>query len=498
MKQIVNSVLGFAIGDAMGVPVEFKKREELIENPIVNMEGYGTYDVSSGVWSDDTSMVLATIDSLISLHEINYEDIMKRFCDWINEAKYTATGVVFDIGINTKESILKYYMNKVDPIKCGGASINNNGNGALMRMLPIALYTYYEDIVDDRLLDIVKKASSLTHGHEYSIMGSYIFVKYVHFILAGYNKFKAYEKVKELNYYKFSENARRVYKRFLTTDIYKLDLDYIKSSSYVVDTLEAVIWTFLNTNSFVESIIGAINLGDDTDTIGALVGALSGMVYGINEKWLNEIKNKEELISLAYRFDEELRLNILKFDEIIDDRYGITVGYKDVLFVKTELNGSIYGSQNRYLKMAKRINFKYGLTVIIASNLTDMTLENDFNILNQYLNGKKIYFMGVANGGSLAIQNEKVSMMIDKMLLINLPLMINLHKTKDGIKNYKGKLTCVFGSKDPSFNYLPLIQDFRNVNIVVIPNQDHNFTNGDEFLYLPDKYLLTDLKEISQ
>ena len=138
------------------------------------------------------------------------------------------------------------------------------------------------------------------------------------------------------------------------------------------------------------------------------------------------------------------------------------------------------------------------ITVIIASNLTDMTLENDFNILNQYLNGKKIYFMGVANGGSLAIQNEKVSMMIDNMLLINLPLMINLHKTKDGIKNYKGKLTCGFWSKDPSFNYLPLIQDFRNVNIVVIPNQDHNFTNGDEFLYLPDKYLLTDLKEISQ
>ena len=492
MKKIVNSILGFAIGDAMGVPIEFKKREELLDKPVLNMQGYGTHDVPSGTWSDDTSMMLATIDSLVSLHKIDYDDMMKRFCDWINNAKYTATGVVFDMGITTKESILKYYMNKIEPVKCGGASINNNGNGSLMRMLPIALYTYFEDIVDDRLLDIIKNASSLTHAHEYSVMGCYIYVKYVHFLLSGYNKFKAYEKVKDLNYYKFSENARRAYKRFLTTDIYKLDLDYIKSSSYVVDTLEAVIWTFLNTNSFIESIIGAINLGDDTDTIGALVGALSGMVYGIDENLLNNIQNKDYLIKLANKFDEELRLNILKYDEVIDDMYGIVSGGEDVFFIKTEVNSSIYGYQNKYLKIAKRINYKYGLTVIIANNSSDVTLENDFSNLDKYLKGN-IYFMGVSNGAAQAIQSEAVSSRIKKMLLVNIPLMINLHKTKEGIKNYKGRLICVFGSKDPSFNYLPLIQDFRNVNVAVVPNQDHNFSNGDEFLYLPEKYLFGDL-----
>ena len=102
--------------------------------------------------------------------------------------------------------------------------------------------------------------------------------------------------------------------------------------------------------------------------------------------------------------------------------------------------------------------------------------------------------MGMSNGGTSAIQDENISSKIKKMLLVNLPLMINLHKTKDGIKLYKGKLTFVYGSKDPSFNYLPLIQDFRNANIVVIPNQDHNFSNGDDFLHLPEKYLFTDLK----
>lgn len=490
MKKIVNGILGFAIGDAMGVSVEFKNRKELLEKPVVKMEGYGTYDVPAGSWSDDTSMVLATIDSIISMHKIDYNDMMKRFCEWINNAKYTATDKVFDIGITTKESILKYYMNRIDPSLCGSASTDN---GSLMRILPIALYTYFEDTNDDELLEIVKESSMITHAHEYSIMGCYIFVKYVYFLLSGYNKFKAYEKVKNLNFYKFSENARRAYKRFLTTDFEKLDLDYIKSSSYVVDTLEAVIWTFLNTNSFMESIIGAINLGDDTDTIGALTGALAGIYYGVNENLLNEVQNKDYLIELAYKFDEELRLNILKFDDVIDDKYGIVTGYKDIFFIKTEVNSTIYGIGNRYLKMAKRINFKYGFTVIVSSN-DSLSLEDDFNNLRDYLKDKKIYFMGVSNGATQAIQNIEIGKRIDKMLLVNLPLMINLHKTKDGITNYNGKLICVFGSRDSSFNYLPLIQNFRNVNIVVIPNQDHNFTVGDEFLYLSDKYLFGDVK----
>ena len=102
--------------------------------------------------------------------------------------------------------------------------------------------------------------------------------------------------------------------------------------------------------------------------------------------------------------------------------------------------------------------------------------------------------MGVSNGATQAIQNIEIGKRIDKMLLVNLPLMINLHKTKDGITNYNGKLICVFGSRDSSFNYLPLIQDFRNVKVVVVPGQDHNFGSGDEFLKLPEKYLFNDLK----
>ncbi len=499
MSKVVNSILGFAIGDAMGVPIEFTLRKDLINNPVVSMKGYGTYDVPEGTWSDDTALTLATMDSIINVHGIDYEDMIKRFCDFVNSSEYTATGEVFDIGITTKQALMNYYNNHERPTKCGLSGVNNNGNGSLMRMLPIALYTFYELTDDEQVLDIVKKASSLTHAHEFSIMGCFIYVKYVHFLLSGFDKFEALEKVRELNYYKFSEDARRCYKRFLSTDFYKLDLDYIKSTGYVVDTLEAVIWTFLNTNSFMKAIVGSINLGGDTDTIGAITGSLAGLYYGINEDLLNKLQNKDYILDLSEKFDEEIRLNILKFDEEIGDKFGIIKGNEKIFFIKTGANGSIYGFQNKYIKIAKTINYKYGLTVIVsANNEAVKTLENDFNVLSNYINeNSEIYFMGHSNGAILGIQTEYKNEQIKRMLLINCPLMINLHKTKEGIKEYHGDLTFVYGSKDPSASYIPLIQTFKRIKVEVARGQDHNFSKGSEFLNLPEKYLFYDFKKVS-
>ena len=492
MSKIINSILGFAIGDAMGVPIENVKREKLLKCPVTKMEGYGSYDVEKGSWSDDTALTLATMDSILEKHGVDYDDMMLKFCAFLNSSKYTSGGRVFGVEQATRDSLMKYFTKRGEAIKCG--SDESDSNGALMRMVPIALYTYYADIAEDNLLDMIRKTSSLTHIHEFSILGCYIYVKYIHFILSGYDKYKAYDLVKELNYYKFSEDARRCYKRFLTTDIYKLDLDYINSNSCVSSTLEAVIWTFLNTNSFMEAIVGSINLGGDTDTIGALTGALAGLVYDVPNDLVNEIKNNDYLLNLSRKFDEELRLNILKFDEIIDDRYGIVKGSDKVLFIKAGSGGNVYGYQNKYLKIARSVNYNYGLTVIVCSNDGNVGVCEDFERMKDNF-ADEIYFMGMSNGASQGIQSLYNDERIKGMLLVNCPLMINLHKTKEGINNYKGRITFVFGTKDPSFNYLPLIQDFRNVRIVTVFGQDHNFSLGGEFLELPSKYLFSTWKK---
>ena len=163
MNDIKGGLVGFAVGDAIGVPIEFEDRKKLMKSPVTSLKGYGSYDVPKGVWSDDTSMTLATIDSIIKCKGINYNDIADRFCNWLNNAEYTATDEVFDIGITIKYALMRYWEDKSDATKCGGTSINENGNGSLMRMLPIAFYCYYKNLNKKEIFNIVKKVSSITH-----------------------------------------------------------------------------------------------------------------------------------------------------------------------------------------------------------------------------------------------------------------------------------------------------------------------------------------------
>lgn len=310
--KIKSAIYGFVIGDAMGVPIEFEDREKLMKSPVTNMLGYGSYDVPKGVWSDDTSMTLATMDSIIvNKNKLNYNDIADKFCEWINNAKYTATNEVFDIGTTTKYSLMRYWNNKIDATKCGGNAISENGNGSLMRMLPIAFYCFYNKTEDNDIINIVRNTSSITHAHEISIIGCYMYVKYIIFILSNNNKTESYKLLQKIDYSIFNKDNINLYERIIKYDISKYSLDTIKSTGFVVDTLESALWVILNTESFNEAIIGSVNLGGDTDTIVAITGSIAGILYGydsINEKWIKDIKNKELLSKYIYEFTNTLNL----------------------------------------------------------------------------------------------------------------------------------------------------------------------------------------------
>ena len=134
MSKYIAGIIGHAVGDAMGVPVEFCKREELIKKPVTKMIGYGSHEVPAGYWSDDTSMEIATIDSFIQKGCFDYNDIMNNFVDWVQYGKYTPDGTVFDIGRTCLKAIRKYSTEHINPIDCGQKDILGNGNGSLMRM----------------------------------------------------------------------------------------------------------------------------------------------------------------------------------------------------------------------------------------------------------------------------------------------------------------------------------------------------------------------------
>ena len=304
-NQYLGAIIGHAVGDAMGFPTEFSRRDELLKNPVLEMIDSPDVGQPAGSWSDDTAMEIATIDSFIHKKCFDYKDIMDRWVKWISESEYTPTGVTFDIGRTCLKAIKKY-CNGSAPLQCGSTSINENGNGSLMRILPVALYAYTRNLDDISIQRLTDEMSSLTNAHEVSRLGCYIYVQFVICLLKEYEKEDAYRYVQDLDYSSYNVNSINLYTRILDGQIEGQILDDIKSTGYIVDTLECVLWIFMNARNYKEAIIASTNIGGDTDTIGAIVGSMAGIYYGIDSipsKWLDKLQRKEYLVELTSKFE---------------------------------------------------------------------------------------------------------------------------------------------------------------------------------------------------
>lgn len=301
-NQILGGIIGAVVGDVLGVPLEFTPRKHLIENPVEDMLEYGTFNQPKGTWSDDSSLILCTIESL--LNGIDYEDIGKKFCKWLEESYWTPRGEVFDIGNTVLSSILALQNGK-SALKSGLESEYDNGNGSLMRILPFAFYLY--NIEEEKREDIVIKASSITHSNEISTFSCYLYVEYAIGLLSGLNKRHAYSRIQKLRGHGCNREA---FKRIHRGDISSLRADEIYSSGYVVHTLEAALWCFITTTSYKECVLKAINLGNDTDTVACVAGGLAGIFYGIDNipvEWIDSILRKDDILKLCEKFIEKLK-----------------------------------------------------------------------------------------------------------------------------------------------------------------------------------------------
>ena len=304
-EKMKAGIMGFAVGDALGVPVEFLNRDLLQRRPLKEMIGYGSHKVPEGTWSDDTSLMIAAMDSIKENGDVNFDDIMYKFTEWVNYAKYTATDELFDIGISTSKAISNFKRG-VKATNCGTKGINENGNGSLMRILPFVYYLKFSNFSEEEKTILINQASALTHAHEISQLGCKIYADYVTLLLDGVDKVKALDLLKEIDYNKYySNDSIKVYQRILKGDLKSLDIDQIRSSGYVVDSLEASLWCTVKNDTYEDAVVAAINLGEDTDTIGAITGSLNGIIYGKNnipERWLNKLRKKDYLEELSNQF----------------------------------------------------------------------------------------------------------------------------------------------------------------------------------------------------
>lgn len=307
-EKVLAGLSGLCVGDALGLVAEFKSREQLQSYPIKDMMGYGTHGQPPGTWSDDSSLTFCLAESLCNGFDL--KDIGKRFCDWYYEGYWTPYGKAFDIGLTTQMAICRMYEGE-SPESSGEANEYSNGNGSLMRILPLAYYL--ENTENNDKFEIIHGVSAITHGHIRSKIACSIYVEVAINLLKGYCPYEAYEKMKEpiISYYasKGYETELENFNRILKEDVRSLKRKEINSNGYVVSTLEAALWCFLNAKNYYKAVMTAVNLGSDTDTTGAVTGGLAGLYHGIHsipEKWLATIVKKDEIINLSTTFAESL------------------------------------------------------------------------------------------------------------------------------------------------------------------------------------------------
>jgi ADP-ribosylglycohydrolase len=280
------AVKGFILGDAAGVPYENKKRGTFNCNEFRNSRWNDSHFILPlGTWSDDTSLMLCVLEAL------NHEKIEKR---WVrNSAKFMLFGfytnhffkVPYDVGNTCRKGILYSLIGKTNP---KASQISSNGNGGIMRMLPLA---FVKINTTEDLLQLISVFNSNSHGHRISNMGCLIYISILRKLIQGNIDIPTL--LQEIND-ELKEYETVEYETILSGKILNLSADSIKSTGYVVDTLEAAIWALANSKNYEETVFNAINLGGDTDTISAIAGSMAALKYkDFNKKWWSKIKRRK-------------------------------------------------------------------------------------------------------------------------------------------------------------------------------------------------------------
>jgi ADP-ribosylglycohydrolase len=280
------------------VPYEFKSREALKKNPCTEMIEFGTHGQYLGTWSDDSSLMLASMVAVLQGGSL-IVDIGKNSVAWMDQGEFSPYGEVFDIGNQTRIALEKFKKGARVP-----KNPNNAGNGSLMRILPFGMYKTNKEW-GPRIKDIIN-ISDLTHNNFECELACGMYCYLVDRLLSGVS-FKEAWKDSQMFIDKHSKWPSS-FERLVRGDFENISEDEIKSSGYVIDTLEAAIWCVMNSNSYSEAVLKAINLGDDTDTVACVAGGLAGIVFDdIPYKWIQALARTQALNIIFTEFNKKCK-----------------------------------------------------------------------------------------------------------------------------------------------------------------------------------------------
>jgi len=314
-EHVRAAMLGAVIGDALGVPYEFSSREEMRAEPAAGMIGYRTHQQPAGTWSDDSSLLLCAAESLSETYESGH--MAALLLRWFDEGYMTPHGEVFDFGSTTARAMDRLRQG-IPAEDAGLDDENSNGNGSLMRILPVGLRAF--GLQDRDILTLAAGYSGITHAHPRSRLACGYFS-----VLAGSILRRVYvdgepadahatlrwalSALADLNpsyprQYGLADEQDH-FDRLLSSEFADLPASGILSDGYVVHTLEAAVWCVLTTSSYQDAVLKAVNLGDDTDTTACVAGGLAGLLYGMESlpaDWLAAIQNTDLVYGVVDSF----------------------------------------------------------------------------------------------------------------------------------------------------------------------------------------------------
>lgn len=300
--KIKGGLYGLIIGDALGVPYEFYKAENLPTRDLIEFDPPSffkkSYNIKAGTWSDDSSQALCLLESLLENKRLDLKDFADKLVDWCENGRWAVDNIVFDIGTQTMRSLMLYEQG-VSPYKSGFANSEGKGNGALMRVLPLALW---HNGTDKELVEYAHTQCLVTHGHICNQVCCALYCLVAKELLRNLKFDEAFTKA--------IYTLRAIYKNEPT---YLYELEYTikpdnkmigKGTGFVVDCLKSSFMIMNYAISYEQAVKDSILLGNDTDTTAAVTGGLAGILFGfksIPDRWIDNLRSKDDIEKLLNR-----------------------------------------------------------------------------------------------------------------------------------------------------------------------------------------------------
>jgi len=322
------SIIGLAVGDALGTTIEFQSPGTF--KPVTDIVGNGPFNLKPGEWTDDTSLALCIAESLIDKRDqqLHLDDHQEKFIKWYKEGHLSSNGRCFDIGNTTIQGI-RHYMETGEP-KMVTTDPYSAGNGSIMRLAPVPLFYFYNA---EKAIEKSGMSSLTTHPLKVTVDACRYMGAIIHGLINGIDKQTVLSKL--YTPYIDCWNKQPLDPKIcnIANGSFKTkNPPEIRGTGYVVDSLEAALWAFYNTENFKDGVLSAVNLGDDADTTGAVFGQIAGAYYGIDnipKSWVNKIAKKKLIFKIIDKLYEtslivKERQNrfVTNFDDVVFTRLG--------------------------------------------------------------------------------------------------------------------------------------------------------------------------------